>query len=259
MSTTLDNSNLAHRQTWNLIPWVVNGSATPAERQIAETHLAECVDCRDELAFQSLLHAGMAMDARALNDGGLAFARLMTRIEREDRNDVTAAGLEGTTTVARVGLPASRAVRRRHTRRRISRLLVGALALQSVGLVLLGAVLLARPSVRGLLAPTASVGYQTLSSSRPSAAAPTIRFVPSPMLSVGGLQTLLADAHLRIVDSSQGGAIYGLAPDTQADRTGAGETPIERNAATAKTIARLRVTPGVLLAEPIATSTTESR
>ena len=118
MSTTLDNSNLAHRQTWNLIPWVVNGSATPAERQIAETHLAECVDCRDELAFQSLLHAGMAMDARALNDGGLAaiansIAELLNApvtIEDPDTIVMAYSGGEQAVDEARIGTILSRQV-----------------------------------------------------------------------------------------------------------------------------------------------------
>lgn len=251
---TVDDPLLAHRRTWDLIPWIVNGSASAAEREIADAHLRDCVDCRDELAFQSLLHAGMGIDAQPAHSATAGFARLMQRIDRD-------AGSEGTGTPATVAMPMprTRAPARRSQRRRLSRILAGALALQSVGLVLLGALLLARPSVRMPPAATTAATYQTLSSSRASSASATVRFVPSPTLSVGALQAMLADAHLHIVDSNQDSAIYGLAPMTQDDAAAAIATPDERDAATARAIARLRATPGVLLAEPIAAPSVDQR
>lgn len=258
MNTTVDDPNLAHRRTWELIPWLVNGCATPGERACVEAHLVECVDCRDELAFQSLLQAGMMLDTRAPDDAGAAFARLMTRIDREDRED---AELPVTSTTG-VRPPAPgrsrRPTRTMRASRRLSRLFVGVLALQSVGLVLLGTLLLARPGGHDPLpAADALARYETLSSPRPAAGAATIRFVPSPTLSVGAMQAILAQSHLRIVGSNQGSAIYDLAAQDDADPAHAGAA--ERASATATALARLRATPGVLLAEPIGTALADPR
>jgi hypothetical protein len=47
MSPT-DDSFADHRAAWELIPWVVNGTADEAARALLTTHLASCPDCAAE-------------------------------------------------------------------------------------------------------------------------------------------------------------------------------------------------------------------
>ncbi len=50
-----------HAQVWAQIPWLVNGSASAAQRQQADLHLRSCADCQQELIRQQAL-------AQALNE-----------------------------------------------------------------------------------------------------------------------------------------------------------------------------------------------
>ena len=53
----------SHHQIWELLPWIINGTATPEQRRLVDSHLPHCMDCRDELALQRLVHDGMNRDA----------------------------------------------------------------------------------------------------------------------------------------------------------------------------------------------------
>jgi hypothetical protein len=210
--------SLQHRQTWDLIPWLVNGTASPVERSLAEAHLAICTDCRDEYAFQARLGAGLAVDV--VTDGPLqpALDQLLARIDVEEAN-----------TVARPPLVRPQLVR-------MTRILAAAVIVQAIGLAVLGSWALER-SRSADEAP-----YRTLSTTAIDAPEATIRFVPSPELSVGQMQRLLADNGLRVANANEGGTIFALAPSTPAHPT----------ASTGEVVARLRAAAGVLLAEPIA-------
>lgn len=50
---------LAHLRVWELLPWIVNGRASDAERDLADAHLRDCERCRDELASQRKLCEAM--------------------------------------------------------------------------------------------------------------------------------------------------------------------------------------------------------
>ncbi|WP_141292061.1 zf-HC2 domain-containing protein, partial [Ideonella azotifigens] len=52
-----------HQATWALLPWLANGSATPAQRRQAEAHLATCADCREALRHEQQLVTEMAEPA----------------------------------------------------------------------------------------------------------------------------------------------------------------------------------------------------
>ncbi len=64
-----NNNASSHRETWDLIPWIVNGRCPEQERRGAEEHLAACADCRTELAFQRDIYMALRsepeQDARA--------------------------------------------------------------------------------------------------------------------------------------------------------------------------------------------------
>lgn len=204
-----------HRHAWDLIPWVVNGSAGAAERRVVDAHVAACDDCRAELAFQQRLHAGMADDgAAALPDPGPALQRFWGEVDAQ--GDVASGP--------------------RH--RSAMRLLAAAVVVQAIGLAVLGGMLWERPR---------AADYETLSraaaASTPAAAAATIRMVPAPALAIGELRSLLARCGVQLVDTSGDGGIFGAV--LRADAPGA---TVEA------ALARLRAEPGVLLAEPIVAS-----
>jgi hypothetical protein len=207
--------SLQHRQTWDLIPWLVNSTASAVERALADAHLAVCVDCRDEYAFQARLGAGLAVDVATDAPLQPALDRLLARIDAEE------AGVDA------VQLP---------PRLQRTRILAAAVIVQAIGLAALGGWVIERNrSVND--AP-----YRTLSAPTVDVPEATIRFVPSPELSVGQLQRLLADNGLRVARANEGGTIFALAPATSTQPT----------VSTDDAIARLRATAGVLLAEPIA-------
>ncbi|MFI4969082.1 MAG: zf-HC2 domain-containing protein [Lysobacterales bacterium] len=232
---------IAHRQAWDLIPWLVNDSIDAGERRRVEEHLRDCADCRDEFAFQHRLRAGMAAHAGVAHAPQPALRRLLSRIDAEDTHALQA----GTAPQARPDRRLQRGGMRRRTR-----WLAAAAVAQSIGLVVLGALLFARDHMPAADAPASDAPYATLTRGdvRPPAAA--IRFVPSPTLTLGALQSILGDAHVRLVESNAGGTIYALALDDTTDAPAAGTTQrIET------VLARLRAQPGVLLAEPIARGT----
>lgn len=212
-----DITPLTHRQIWELIPWIVNRTAAPAEREQVEGHLRDCADCRDEYALQMQLHDGMHAGAAAEHDAHPALRRLLTRIDT-------------------VELPHDEPLPRQETRGRWVQWLAAAVVVQAIGLALLGGALLTRPAVPGTAVP--GTDFRTLSSAAPPSAA-TIRLVPSPQLPLADLQRLLAEQQLRIVESSADGRILGVAARDGADDVAA-------------RVAQLRRQPGVLLAEPAA-------
>jgi hypothetical protein len=210
--------SLQHRQTWDLIPWLVNGTASPVERALADAHLAVCADCRDEYAFQARLGAGLAVDVASDAPLQPALDRLLARI------DVEEAGVDA------AALP------RRPQRTPVTRILAAAVIVQAIGLAALGSWVIERNRSAN------DAPYRTLSAPAVDVPEATIRFVPSPELSVGQLQRLLADNGLRVARANEGGTIFALAPATSTYPA----------ASTDDAIARLRATSGVLLAEPIA-------
>ena len=212
--------SLQHRQTWDLIPWLVNGTASPVERALADAHLAICADCRDEYAFQARLGAGLAVDVVVDVPLQPPLDRLLARIDVEEAGTV------------------ARPPQARPQLARMTRILAAAVIVQAIGLAALGSWALEQ-SRSADEAP-----YRTLSA--PAVAVPeaTIRFVPSPELSVGQMQRLLADNGLRVATANEGGTIFALAPSAPAHSAA--------SASTSEMVARLRAAAGVLLAEPIA-------
>ena len=209
-----------HRQAWEAIPWVVNGSAGDADRRLVDAHVQVCADCRDELQFQARLHRGIAAGAAPPHDPDPSLQRLWARIDRVE-GDADAMALPRSVRSAGAGWSRTR-------------LLAAAVVVQAIGLVAMVGLLRERP---------ATAPYQTLTS---PAVAPadgagrgTLRMVASPRLSIGALQALLERCDLQIVHSSGDGSILTLAP-----RPGSG-------AAVESALALLRADPGVALAEPI--------
>lgn len=49
-----------HDSVQKLLPWFVNGTLEPKEKERVETHLDECTECRDDLAFERTLARDVA-------------------------------------------------------------------------------------------------------------------------------------------------------------------------------------------------------
>ncbi|UXI66515.1 zf-HC2 domain-containing protein [Tahibacter amnicola] len=229
---------LTHPETWELIPWVINGTADAHAKARVEAHLRHCADCRDEYALQFQLHAGMQVPQAGAPDPQPALQRLLARIEAGSADTEPASAAPHT--VVANGEPALTVTR--GSRRWISGL-AAAVAVQAVGLALLGTALVQRDDT-----PDTRAGFHTLSSAAvPSAA--LVRFVPAPGMTVSEMQSLLAEVKMHIVESSEESAIYGLAPRRDPAAPGAVATTD-----VAAVVTRLRAHPQVLLAEPIAGS-----
>ncbi|MBN8483129.1 MAG: zf-HC2 domain-containing protein [Xanthomonadales bacterium] len=211
-----DEQQRLHREVWQAIPWLVNGTLDDDERQRASSHLAACADCRDELELQTAICRGLSADMPAAADANAAaaFARLLERIDADADAGVGRAPMRRS--IAERWLPG----------------LVAAVVVQAIGLTALGAFIL----IRAPAAPAPE--YTTLSAPAAPVDGATIRFVPAPELSVGALQALLAEHGLRIVEGNAERPIYALAPTR----------PIDLEV----TLARLRARADVRLAEPIA-------
>lgn len=212
-----------HRETWDLIPWIVNGTATAAQRDSVGQHLRECADCRDELAQQQLFRTGMQAAVTGAYDPQPGLQRLLARIETEPF------ALDSGRSAPVRGGPATR-------------WLAAAVIVQAIGLALLVGMVLGRPAPELAAQPAADADYRTLSSATVPRGA-TIRLTVSPDTSLAALRQMLSQARLRIVESTADNAAFGLAPAE-------GSLPVTEDR-TAHSVAWLRGQPGVLLAEPI--------
>ncbi len=208
-----------HRRAWELIPWLVNGSASAEERRAVEEHLAGCADCREEYQFQSRLRGAISRPPRPDTPADSAAAaaslqRLWRRIDGEEE--------------------AAPARSRRFAGGSFARGLLLAVLIEAVGIAALSAALWTRDVPRG--APL----YQTLSAPAESAPRATIRAVLAPTLTLGELQALLGQAQLQIVAGPSDAGVYSLAPMSA-----------QAAAATQPALAQLRAHPGVRFAEPV--------
>ncbi len=214
-----DNPQAPHRQAWDLIPWVVGGSASPAEQQLVAEHAAGCPDCREELAFHTDLRAGLSAGTPAPHDLEPAWQRMQARIEP----GALAASARPPVGPADIRTQAP-------WNARLMRMLVAAVVVQAVGLTVLGGALWQR---------TRSADYQTLSQVSAMPAVATIRLVPAGSLPHAQLQALLVRTGTRVAEISADGGILGLVLDPTSGRTAE------------QALQQLRADPGVRLAEPM--------
>jgi hypothetical protein len=209
-----EDTRSLHRQAWHAIPWVVNGTASEADRAMVRSHLSTCPDCREELALQEAMHAAMKDDDGVpAQDPEPSLQRLWDRIDHEE----ALAGLADVPVV---------------NGGRWTRWLVAAVVLQAVGLSALIGLQWQQRSAQP---------YVTLSQVPAQPAKATIRLVPDPAMRMDALRALLKGHGLRIVEVNGDGSILGLATVSTGDAPHAAET-----------LARLRADAGVLLAEPVA-------
>ena len=211
--SSFDKRFAHHREAWELIPWVVNGTATEQERALVHAHLADCADCTSEFRFQSELRTAVLGTSTPVADASASFLKLSTRLD-------SASGAAAT-------------YRRRFATFTGRRTLLAVVALEAVCLIGLSTAL----SVRG---PTLGVAaYRTLGAGAEFPRHATIRAVLDPALSLSELQAMLAELQLQIVAGPSAAGVFSLAPEASAP-----------SASTAQTVSKLRSRTGVRFAEP---------
>ena len=206
-----------HLSAWEQLPWLVNGTASEAQRSALGAHIAACDRCREELDRQRSIHRAMNDTDRAGPPVERGLARLTRRIE--------ASAPEGGIRSGRQAAPRSRwAV--------IAYGLAAVVLLETGGLAMLSTQL-------GIGSKRAEPAYRTLSSPAASAAQGTIRLVLDSRMTVGDLQALLVPLNLQIVAGPGEHGIYTIGP------AGPGSDD------PAQQIEALRAARGVRFAEPI--------
>lgn len=201
-----------HREVCERIPWVINGTATPADGRRVALHVAECAECRAELEFQQRLRDGIAAQPGVAPDVEASLRRFW-------------AG------AAPAPLPSAAPAKRRAVSSRAWTALVAAVAIEGVAVCALGLALLLRtppPDYRTLALPEAA----------PEA---TLRVVFAPEMTAQAIRDALRQSHLRIVAGPSDAGAFSLAPDAG----DAGSDP-------ARALTILRGIDGVVFAEPVA-------
>ena len=194
----MNDTSSAHRQAWDLIPWIVNGSAPETERLAVHAHLAACADCRQELEFQRQLQAAMAVQSTAELDMRDSWQRLRSRLDTAARPDAA----------VRSGQRRARGIGKAWTP-----WLVAAMVVQAIGLGALGTAWWSRPT-----AGTASP-YRTLSAPAAAIQAATIRVVFAPEVTLGQVQSMLTAARLQVRAGPSEVGVWTLGPAGDSNQT----------------------------------------
>jgi len=221
----VSNLTQSHRHAWETIPWILNGSASEAQTRSAQEHLRQCADCREALAFEQQLREAMMQPQTNLGDAEAGWQSLCARL------DSNSASQKNWRESSRQPMPTPT-----RTRRGISaRWLAAAVIVEALAL---GAIVTAS-WINGAGRQPASE-YHTLS--RPDAvnAAPTIRMVLVPGMTLEQFRVLLSNAHLQVVAGPGEAGVWSLAPAEDVT-----------SVATEAALRELRRNPQVRFAEPI--------
>ncbi|HET9768376.1 MAG TPA: zf-HC2 domain-containing protein [Thermoanaerobaculia bacterium] len=209
-----DQAQLTHHQAWELLPWLVNETLEPGEREGVESHLAACGECRGEAERCRALEALVRSAEVAPSPHPAQLQQLMRRVDEAERT---------------------------RKRPRLVRLLGArrvnvwwALAAQAAVLVvLLGVVFWPPPPSR----------FRTLSDARPAAATSAaqrqVRVVFAPTATEAELRRVLLEVRGEVVGGPSPLGAYTIAVP-------AGAEPLQL------VLEHLRADPHVRFAEPVA-------
>jgi hypothetical protein len=178
-----------HEEIAALIPWYVNETLGDAARARLEDHILVCVACREDLALEQRIRAGMSADGPLEFMPAGSLKRLRSMLDKE-----SVAAAEGALQ------PAPRRARQWQWLTAAS--FAGALA--AAGLLTAGH-WLTNSSNRG--APL----YHTVTDSVPRPRDEVVRAVFAPTITLVELQALLDEAQLRIISGPTEAGVYSLA------------------------------------------------
>lgn len=217
-----------HAEAWALLPWLANGRLRAVDREWVEPHVAECGECRGELAAQRKVAKTMNSDAspiEAASDEQRSFNKLWARIEASESASLPAsAAAGGTATASRTS--------------RTVRWLAAAVVIQGFGLALFG--------FDALRENSRADGYMTVADADAPAQrlnAPKVRVAFAPEASVGTINTLLTHQGLSIVSG----------PGTSGNFTAELSAEAVASGASADSVAAvISKDPNVIFAQPVA-------
>lgn len=75
----------AHRECWDLLPWLANERATAKDHARMDAHLRDCAECQEELANQRRLRDAVRAEEAVVIAPQASLQKLMQRIDAEDR------------------------------------------------------------------------------------------------------------------------------------------------------------------------------
>ena len=189
-----------HQDIWELLPWLVNGRLSDADYRRVEAHLRVCGRCRDECLAQRQIYQ-LVSAATAVEQMPMAgLNKLRQRIEGTERTAAGAAPPE----------PASAPMPRRAISAGVWRPRAGALAASVVVIsVAIGIPTALRwnPTQR----QDAPAAYYTVTTATLEHPGAVIRAVFAPTATLSELQSVLDDAHLKIVSGPTEAGVYSLA------------------------------------------------
>lgn len=225
----MNETSSVHRRAWDLIPWIVNGSAPESEQLAVQSHFEQCADCRQELDFQRQLQAAMTVQSTTEIDAHDSWQRLRSRLEAPARPEGAARASQRR---ARGGGKAGGTA--------AMRWLIAAMVVQAIGLGALGTAWWSRGAAPD--PQPAGVGaYRTLSAPEAIVPAATIRVVLAPDVTVAQWQAMLAAAQLQVRAGPSDVGVWTLGPAGDSNR-----------AATEQALRELRARPQVRFAEALA-------
>lgn len=169
-------------RAWEMMPWVLQDSATQAQDAWLEGHLAQCEPCRAEFAQQSRLRLALSLPTEVPVDVDAGLERLLARLDTPDPRELHARPRAGSWW---------------------SRALVAAVLVQALGIGILGVKLW---SVGG------NPAYRTLSQETLPAVPGTIRVVPDARMTLADWNALLHALRLQVVSGPNDVGAYTVAP-----------------------------------------------
>ena len=181
-----------HRDIWELLPWHVNERLSEPDRRRVEAHLQVCSVCRDECVVQRQIYQVIVADAAVEQIPTAGLNKLRQRIERTEVADAAHS-------------PPQRSRPAAWRRRPRAAAIAASLAALTAAVSIPAALHL--QAQRHGEAPA----YYTVTSAAAPRAGAVIRAVFAPTVTLSELQSLLDDAHLRIVSGPTEAGVYSLA------------------------------------------------
>jgi Putative zinc-finger len=198
-----------HRECWDQIAWIVNGTLAPHEYARIEAHLRACRECQDELGAQQRVRDAMRDDDAVVLAPQSALQKVMQRIDAEQATPQFEASSDNT--------PATPV----QTPSRKSRWLAIAAAVQAVAIAWLLAAQL-RPADEASMEPR----FETLTEPRIVADGPVIRVVFAAQAALGDVNAILRSVDAQIVAGPSEAGVYTLALQPAPDAAASGDLAV---------------------------------
>jgi len=216
------DQDLSHLLTQQTLPWIVNGSASEAQRASVAEHLQSCAACRAELEHERRVRDALSLPVAPAPAVEPGLERLFKRLDLADQCE------QPPLTSATRSAPAQRSATR------VAYALAACVALQAVALTVLLSQHFAQDA-----SPFQALSQRPVTGT--DASVQLIRVVPDGRLTLGEWNALLSSLGLQVSSGPNSAGAYAVAP-------------IDARHSTAQIVERLRGTPAMQMVEPIGTT-----